>query len=85
MLNFVDKKPSPIFARKRLLYLLFNVANRINDQTVVLGADVDAIKLICKIARAKGLDAFVITEFGITTTIDVSELRRRNFGPFICS
>lgn len=38
MLKFVDKQPSLIFNRKRL----FHATNRINDQIVVLGADVDA-------------------------------------------
>lgn len=38
MLKFVDKQPSLIFNRKRLFY----ATNRINDQIVVLAADVDA-------------------------------------------
>ena len=69
MLKFVDKQPSLIFNRKRL----FHATNRINDQIVVLGADVDAIEPVCKIARAKGLDAFGITEFDITMAINVSK------------
>ncbi len=52
-----------------------DAANQINDQTVVLGADVDAIEPVCKIARAKGLDAFEITEFDITMAIDVSKFQ----------